>query len=187
MAVPQFYWDTCVFIAHLNDDRVAYGATVDDIGQFLREAKDGKCQIHCSAITIAEVTKDKIRSGKWQFAEFLRDYRDAVIPVLPDAQVMAVAAELRSLTYTKTGGKRKLDTPDAIHLASALVLTDVYGVALDAFHTFDNGGKRGFEGPGVPLLTYETWCEQCQNDPLAKKVMAMKRERPDHPARDMLP
>jgi predicted nucleic acid-binding protein len=185
---PQFYWDTCVFIAHLNSERAKYGTTLDDIAQYLDEAREGKCIIHCSAITIAEVTKEKmVDPAKWQFTEFLRDFSDAVIPVFPDINVMALAAELRSLKYTKTGGERKLGTPDAIHLASAIILQDVYGVTLDAFHTFDNGGKRDPEtnSKGVPLLSYETWCEQCLADPIARKVINLKRVRPEHPAKQM--
>jgi hypothetical protein len=52
------------------------------------------------------------------------------------------------MTYTKTGGKRILATPDAIHFATALTLTDTYKVPLDGFHTFDAGkGKGGVDGP----------------------------------------
>jgi hypothetical protein len=67
---------------------------------------------------------------------------------------------LRSLTYTKTGGVRKLHTPDAIHLASAPALVESYGIGeLEAFHTFDGGKSRGIDGPGTPLLGFETWYE----------------------------
>lgn len=185
--IPQYYWDTCVFIAYLNEDRDAYGDLVDDIGQFLLDAKEKKAVIHCSTITIAEITKGNIKGTRnSSFLEFLNEFSAAVVPISPDPNVMALASELRSLTYTKTGGTRKLYTPDAIHLASALTLIDTYGVPLTAFHTFDNGKSRGAEGPGTPLLTFETWCESCADDPLAQKVIALNRSHPVHPDKRFL-
>lgn len=180
--IPEYYRDTCVFIAYLNDDRAAYGALVDDIQQFLDEAQRGECRIHCSTITIVEITKNRMKPDRYDsFPAFLRAFASAVIPVTPDPNIMALASELRSLTYTKTGGERKLHTPDAVHLASAISLRETFRVPLKAFHTFDNGKTRGAEGPGTPLLTFETWCEKCADDPLARKVIEMTRSHPIHP------
>ena len=185
--MPHYYWDTCVFIAHFNADRATYGGLIDDIGQFLRESRNGQCVIHCSTITIAEITRDKtVTPDHANFSEFLRDFSSAVVPVSPDPNIMAIASELRSLAYIKTGGTRKLHVPDAIHLASAIALTDTYGVTLSGFHTFDNGKTRGAEGPGTPLLTFETWCEQCADDPLAEKVIDMPRSKPEHPNKQLV-
>lgn len=179
---PHYYWDTCVFIAHLNEDRAAYGPLIDDIKQFLSEAQSGKCFIYCSTITIAEITRaNAAKSTHDSFLSFLDDFKSAVIPISPDPNVMALASELRSLTYVKTGGERKLLTPDAIHLASAVTLVDVYGVKLEAFHTFDSGKGRSIEGKGTPLLTFETWCGECKDDPIAQKVIGMDRCHPSHP------
>ena len=111
------------------------------------------------------------------FSSFIRDFKGAVVPVAPDPNVMAVASELRSLRYTKTNGRRLLQTPDAIHLASALALVETYGITLDALHTFDDGKNSN----DLPLLSYHTWCEACENDPLAQKVIALNRAKPAHP------
>lgn len=130
---PEYYWDTCVFIAYLNDDRDAYGSIIDDIGQFLDEALRGEVRIHCSTITIAEITRSNMAAGRrGNFPEFLQAHQSAVVAVTPDNNIMSLASELRSLTYTKTGGIRKLLTPDAIHLASAIALDNYYGVSLTA-------------------------------------------------------
>jgi hypothetical protein len=40
-------------------------------------------------------------------------------------------------------------------LATALDLKDAYGVDVDIFHTFDDGGKKG----SLPLLSYHEWCD----------------------------
>lgn len=180
--VKQYYWDTCVFIAHLADEREAHGEVIEDIGQFLEESARGECIIHCSTITIAEITRANIKGGH-DFDEFRALWGGGIVPVSPDPNTMHLASELRSLIYTKTGGQRRLHTTDAIHLASALTLIDVYGVPLEAFHTFDAGGKRDPEGKGVPLLGYQDWCEQCEDDPLARRIIDMVRTKPLHPNR----
>jgi len=183
--LPQnVYWDTCVFIAHLSGDAVAYGDYLADIDQFLREAENGKLSIHCSTITIAEITRANLGTGL-EYSDFEKMWGNGVVPISPDVNTMRVASELRSLVYTKTGGKRKLSTPDAIHLASALELQETYGVPLDMFHTFDRGNSRDHDGKGVPIIGFETWCEACLDDPLAKKIIALNRSEPAHPNKEL--
>lgn len=182
MSSENWYWDTCVFVAFLNDNRAAYGQHVDHIGQFLDDCKMGGCSIYTSTITIAEISKKHlVNSAYGSFNDFLNDYGGAIRQVTADPNVMLLASAIRGLTYTKTGGNREMGTPDAIHLASALVLESNYDVPISGFHTFDNGGSRGLEGRSVPLLSYETWCESCANDPIAKRIITLKRGRPDHP------
>lgn len=178
----HLYWDTNIFVAYLNDERAAYGTYIDHIGQYLEEAKDGKCVVYTSALTIAEVPKRRlVRSNYGSFTEFLNDYEGIVVQVAADPPIMRVAAEIKNLRYQKSGGVREVGTPDAIHLASALALGDTYGVSLTAFHNFDSGKGKGTEGRAVPLLSYEDWCGGCSNDPVAKRVIALRRMRPDHP------
>jgi hypothetical protein len=116
------------------------------------------------------------------FSDFLNDYSGSIRQVIADPNVMLLASAIRGLTYTKTGGIREIGTPDAIHLASAIVMERNYGVPVTGFHTFDDGKRKALEGgKAVPLPSYETWCESCLNDPIAKRVIALKRSRPDHP------
>jgi predicted nucleic acid-binding protein len=167
-----------VFIAYLNDERSAYGNNIDHIGQFLDEAKSGQCKIYCSTITLAEVTRHRLVKSQFSsFNTFLADFRSSIIPVDPDPNIMIVAGHLRGMDYTKSGGKRPLATPDAIHIATALALIDTYRVPLDALHTFD----RGTNGTDMPIIGYETWCEKCGQDDIVKKVIGLKREPPQHP------
>ncbi|WP_404289309.1 type II toxin-antitoxin system VapC family toxin [Microvirga sp. RSM25] len=179
---PHYYWDTCVFIAFLNDERAAYGSTIDHITQHLEEAKQGECKIYCSTISIAEITAGNLKNSTYgTFTEFLRDYSSAVIQITPDPVVMGLASQLRDLRYTKGNGKRKLLTPDAIHLASAITLRDNYKVPITALHTFDDGKSKGPDGKGVPMLSIETWCEGIEEDPVAQKVITLRRDHPLHP------
>jgi predicted nucleic acid-binding protein len=175
---PQYYWDSCVFIVFLKNERDAYGQHIDHIAQFLDEAKAGHCRIYCSTITLAEITPDKlIDASVGTFGEFLADFKSVVIPVSPDVNMMTTAGHLRSMTYTKTNGARRLLTPDAIHLATALGLESAYQVKVDTFHTFDGGRNSN----AVPLIGYEMWCEACADDEVVKRVIALKREAPTHP------
>ena len=112
----QYYWDTCVFIAYLADERDGFGSLVDDIGQFLSEAQRGECVIHCSTITMAEITRHNCKV-ETDFDAFLDQWGAGIVPISPDPNTMRLASELRSAIYLKTGGERKLHTADAIHLA----------------------------------------------------------------------
>jgi predicted nucleic acid-binding protein len=181
----QYYWDTCVFIAFLADERDGFGSAMDDIVQFLEDAQRGDCVIHCSTITMAEITRHNCKR-ETDFDAFLEQWGAGIVSTSPDPNTMRIASELRSAIYLKTGGERKLHTPDAIHLATALTLIDAYGVSLDEFHTFDQGKKRDPDGKGVPLLGYEIWCEQCADDPLVKRIIDLTRCKPQHPARTLL-
>ncbi len=186
--VQNLYWDSCVFISFLKKERDQYGNAIDDIEQYLREAKELKHNIYCSTITIAEVIPKHLDLTEHsKFSEFLKDYSGCIIQIGADPIVMEIAAELKSLPYKLVGGNgtRKLLTPDAIHLASALVLKDAYNVELDVFHTFDNGKAKSPEGKGMPLLSFERWCDGIETNPLAKRIIDMRREKPHHPAPKM--
>lgn len=170
-------------MAFLNKEQAAYDHYIDYIGQYLDECRDGKCVIYTSTLTIAEVTRKRLVNSTYgTFTDFLNEYQGAIIQVSADPNVMQIASEIKSLSYSKTGSKkREIGTADAIHLASALALRDTFGVTLSAFHTFDNGGSKGIDGKSVPLLSYEDWCENCLNDPVAQKVIWLPRKKPDHP------
>ena len=73
----------------------------------------------------------------------MADYEGAVVPQDADPNIMTLSGRLRDLPYKKgDSNNRRLSTPDAIILATAIHLRDVYGVAFTAFHTFDGGGKK---------------------------------------------
>ncbi|WP_448954842.1 type II toxin-antitoxin system VapC family toxin [Labrys neptuniae] len=182
-ALSHYYWDSCVFIAFLNDEQATHGSSmIDQIGQHLDEAKAGKCKIYCSSITVAEINNGHLKKSAFgTFPEFLATLKSSVVQVSPDPNIMAVAGQLRSLPYTKGNGQRSLGTPDAIHLATALALIETFKVPLDAFHTFDSGKSKGPDGRNVGLLNYHEWCQGLEADALAQRVVSMKRSKPEHP------
>lgn len=178
----HYYWDACVFLAFLNQE-ASHGIHISHIDQFLDDARSGLCKIYSSTITLAEINKHNLKSTTHgSFNDFLASFRGAIIPADPNPITMLKASHLRGMTYKKTNGHRKLATPDAIHIATALTLIDTFGVPLNCFHTFDaGGGKGGEDGPGLPILGYEEWCGECGDDEMVKRVIAMNREKPVHP------
>jgi hypothetical protein len=129
----------------------------------------------------SSITKPELGS----FQDFVDDFRGAIIVIDASPDVMQLAGWLRDLPYRKAPSPgRRLATPDAIVLASAVYLVRTFGIKLDHFHTFDNGKKRGPEGKSVPLLSYQDWCEGFTPDQMliAKPVLELDRRRPIHPS-----
>lgn len=184
--IPSYYWDSCVFIAYFNDEREQHAHLIDHIHQFLKEAQAGKCEIYTSTVTIAEITSQTLSSASvGSFREFLKDFQSSVFLIDADPNTMALASHLRSQRYSKQDGAkpRQLSPPDGIHLATAANLRPMYGVDLDAFHTFDAGRSRGLEGGrGIPILGYEDWTAECGTDSWVKRVIGLRRSKPEHPS-----
>lgn len=171
-----------MFIAYLTNDQKAYD--IQSIETYLTEAKQNSTMIYASSLTLAEILPSKMGNGGFSdFTHFTSDFEGSVILVDPNPNIMALAGRLRDLPYKKgTSTSRKLDTPDAITLATALYLQNALGIELDAFHTFDNGKKKGPEGKCVPILSFEEWCQDFDghNTSLASEVIDLPRRRPIH-------
>lgn len=152
--IPHLYWDTNVFVAYLNDEKAAYGSYIDHIGQYLDEAKQGKCVIYTSTLTIAEVPRRRmVKSSYGSFTDFLSDYEGIIIQIAADPSVMHVAAEIKDLRYHKSGGIREVGTPDAIHLASACLDQHVRGVSYSFPHLRQREGQGyAWQGRAATLL-----------------------------------
>jgi hypothetical protein len=182
--VSDLFWDSCVFTAFLRNEQAYYD--VNSIEQFLIESRDGKYRIYTSSLVFAEVLPSSITKPEiGSFLDFVDDFRGAVIIIDASPDVMQLAGRLRDLPYRKgTSTRRRLATPDAIMLASAVHLVHVFSVNLDFFHTYDDGKKRGPEGRSIPLLSFQDWCEGFTADQMsiAKPVLELDRRRPIHPS-----
>lgn len=166
-----------MFVAYLNDERAAYGSAIDDIAQYLEEARQGEHAIYSSSLTLAEINDRMLRNAlPGAFDDFMRDFSGVVTLIDPSPTIMRSAGHLRGLEFVKDNGVRSLATPDAIHLSTAHALTADYGIRLDYFHTFDRGGA----GRHVPILGLEDWCGRCSHDPVMASVLSMRREWPTH-------
>lgn len=182
-APSNLFWDSCVFTAFLRDERAAYD--INSIAQYLTEARDGKHRIYTSSLVFAEVLPSSMTPGIGSFQDFVDDLQGAIVIIDASPNVTQRAGLLRDLPYRKgASANRRLATPDAIMLASALYLADAMGIRLNALHTFDNGRRRGPEGRSVPLLSYHEWCEGFtpEQAKVAKPVVDLLRVPPIHPS-----
>ena len=186
--MSNLFWDSCVFYAYLD------GQTTHDISgidQYLREAQVGTHRLYASSLVLAEVVPSAItRPHIGTFQSFIDDLQGAVTLVTPSPDVMHRAALLKDIHYKKGTSKgRRLSTTDAIMLASCVELRDSWGLVIDAFHTFDDGKKRGPEGKMVPLISYHDWCEGFTDEQLTivEPVIQLNRCKPEHPAPYLLP
>ena len=186
--MSNLFWDSCIFYAYL-DSLTTHD--ISGIEQFLHEARDGEHQIYASSLVLAELVPSAItKSGIGSFQNFIDDLQGAVTIVTPSPDVMHRAALLKDIPYRKSSSKgRRLSTTDAIMLASCVEIVETWELDIDAFHTFDDGKKRGLEGKMVPLLSYDQWCEGFTPEQLkiAEPVLQLKRCKPDHPKPYLLP
>ena len=186
--MSNIFWDSCIFYAYL-DSQTTHD--VSGIEQYLHEAHNGKDHIYASSLVLAEVVPSAItRPDIGTFQDFIDDLQGALTLVTPSPDVMHRAALLKDLPYEKSASKgRRLSTTDAIMLASCLDIEDTWGLEMDAFHTFDDGKKRGPEGKMVPLLSFHEWCERFTQDELmiADPVIRINRCKPEHAAPYLFP
>lgn len=182
MGLKHYFWDSCVFIAFLNDDSHAYDTA--SLAKFIEETKEKNgCKIYSSTIALAEVTPNRLKaSAHGTFQDFLKDFRGSIQLLEAGPYVNTNAGLLKDVPYKKNNSnKRVLTTGDAIMLATALELEESYEVQLDAFHTYDNGrGKGNPEGKGVPLLDYHLWLDDVDRTELVERVVALNRCKPIH-------
>ena len=177
VAVNNYLWDSCVFIAYLKDEVEAYD--VASLQQYLEETKQGVTRIYASTISSAEVLPSKIKKAYGTYEEFLSDFEGAVVAIDPNPNIMQLAGQLRDLPYAKGSGKRVLSTPDSIILATAVYLQEAYHEKLTAVHSFDTGKKKG-----VPIVGLEEWTQgfSVAQTSLIKRVIDIPRAAPRHPA-----
>jgi predicted nucleic acid-binding protein len=123
-ADPLYYWDTCLFLAWLKDESRNSG-DMDGVREVIERSRKRDCRIMTSVLTSIEVLQAKIPAGMdTMFNGLLR--RMARVGI--DTKVAQMAHDIRN-HYAKES--RNVKTPDAIHLATAILNR------ADEFHTFD--------------------------------------------------
>lgn len=124
-----FYWDTCVYLAWLKDE-AGYRGFRPAIENMIRECREKKIEILTSTITITELLCVGVAENtRRQMEELFRLDLHKAIDV--DIVIAKKAREYRM--FCKTKGIACLKTPDAVHIATAVVNE------VDELHTFDQG------------------------------------------------
>ncbi|WP_315777301.1 MULTISPECIES: type II toxin-antitoxin system VapC family toxin [unclassified Bradyrhizobium] len=131
-SLKRVYWDACVWIALIQKEKILKpGGKIEDREQMCREviesAKKRNIEILTSALCLAEVCKHpelvKTQTDDKIAAFFERDF---VFVVNVDTGVGERARKLMM------AGHKGLRPPDAIHVATALLLPGI-----EEMHTFD--------------------------------------------------
>ena len=139
---PAVYWDACVFLSWLLEDLP--DAEQTQLDAMVRMVDNGRVALMTSVITRAEVVAvpSSSRSIRQELSSLIGRLDAEILGV--DDRVAQLAGELRH-HYIKRpkrhGGKAlKLGTPDALHLATAILYE------ASEFQTYDKHDNRGTMG-----------------------------------------
>ncbi len=130
---PVYYWDTCLFLAWIKDEDRKSGEMAG-VREVIERFKRREVKIVTSVLTGVEVLQCKMPVGMdTLFAGMMK----RITKLGVDSKVASVAHDLRDYysSRPKEFDNKTLSTPDAIHLATAIL----YRVT--EFHTFDNDGS----------------------------------------------
>lgn len=136
--LPLFCWDSCVYLTYLNPNSPRESENkkhLPDIIELIRRSELNEIRLATSQITMVEVTscmEDENLEGRFQMV-FNGQYhvRYDVDPKITQ-QARLLRAEL-----LKQKPKIKIAVPDALHIATAMIL------GAEEFHTFDDGKMDG--------------------------------------------
>jgi predicted nucleic acid-binding protein len=130
---PVYYWDTCLFLAWIKDEERKSGE-MDGVREVIDRSKRRDAKIVTSVLTSVEVLQCKLPAG---METLFNGLMKRLTRFSVDSKVAAVAHDLRNYYSAKPGefDNKTLSTPDAIHLATAIM----YRVT--EFHTFDKDGS----------------------------------------------
>lgn len=135
----KIYWDSSCWLAWLNGEGLETwpADVVDGIRDVVIEIESGATILFTSSLSRTEVPIERLNEiQKEKYAKLLR--RSNVMQVDPTVKVFDRAAQIREF-HAQQIPKRSVLTPDAIHLATAII----YGA--DEFQTMDGlqtGGSR---------------------------------------------
>ena len=137
---PLYYWDACIFIAWIKDE-IRPPGQMEGIAEIVKRVDKGHALIVTSVLTRIEVLESSLtHEQKGRFDAAVE--RRFVQPIACDIRVARRAHEIRDFYQAKG---QKLPTPDAIHLASAIVYE------AEVFYTFDGAGSNNPAAKKVKL------------------------------------
>lgn len=127
----KIYWDSCVFIAWLMDEKDWPEDIRDGILDTVYDLEQRKILLLTSAITRTEIFN--LTPERTQKYDLLMQRRD-LHEIAADARVANRASSIREYYKRRDVSIR---TPDAIHLATAIIYQ------ADELHTLDGKEKKG--------------------------------------------
>jgi predicted nucleic acid-binding protein len=121
---PLYYWDTCLFLALLKDEQRNSGE-MDGVREVIDRSKKRDCIIMTSVLTNVEILQSTIPAG---VGTMYHGLMKRLTRIGIDTKVAQLAHDIRDQL---TKDSRNIKTPDALHLATAILNR------ADQFHTFD--------------------------------------------------
>ncbi|HWL06340.1 MAG TPA: PIN domain-containing protein [Xanthobacteraceae bacterium] len=131
---PIYYWDTCLFLAWIKDEERPSGE-MDGAREVIDRLKRREVKMVTSVLTSVEALQSKLPVG---MDTLFTGLMKRVTRIGIDSKIATLAHDIRD-HYMKRADEfdgKTLSTPDAIHLATAIL----YRVS--EFHTFDEKGSR---------------------------------------------
>lgn len=126
---PTFYWDTCIFLAWIQDEERKTGE-MDGVREVVDRHRRREVKIITSVLTTVECLQAKLPAG---MDTLFHGLMRRVTRIGMDPKIAGLAHDLRN-HYVGLSAKT-LSTPAAIHLATAILYR------ADEFHTFDTEGS----------------------------------------------
>jgi len=144
-ARPIFYWDTCLFLAWIKDEERPTGEMAG-VREIIDRVKRRGAVLVTSVLTSTEVLQSKLPAGVDNlFSGLMRRIEQKSI----DIKIAKLAHDLRDYyaQHADEFENKTLSTPDAIHLATAIIYR------VNEFHTFDAKNGRNSLGllPLIPI------------------------------------
>ncbi|MGR3311228.1 MAG: type II toxin-antitoxin system VapC family toxin [Candidatus Brocadiales bacterium] len=127
---PTYYWDANVFIAHIKDEKSPLRSQGETSGlrEIVNEIDEDKANLVSSVIVNTEILPgDLTKEQKERYNSIFK--RPNIVLINVHTNVANKASEIRDYYRQRTVS---ILTPDAIHLATALLID------VDIFHTFDD-------------------------------------------------
>ena len=158
---PKIYWDSCIFLAWIQGEGPPKRklGDMEGIESIVKLLSRGELLIITSVVTHAEVLASKMGAKAKKLYEDIFQRSD-VSEIAVDHQIALLASEIRDfyinakdkLPADQRRNAMTVDTPDALHLATAILYE------ADEFQTFDgdDGGRpNGLLRLGEKVATHD--------------------------------
>jgi predicted nucleic acid-binding protein len=124
-----FYWDTNVFVAWLKGETIWPRSVIVGMDDVAREVHENRAILFTSTLTSAEIYQGSLsKTQRDKLAALMQ--RSNVSHIAPDTRITERAGAIREF-YNVRGDKLK--TPDAIHVATAIIYKADEMQTLDGF------------------------------------------------------
>ena len=138
---PIYYWDTCLFLAWIKDEQRKEGE-MNAVRDLIDRQKRREIKIITSTLTSVEALQSHLPAG---MERLFNDFMKRIPRIGLDTKIASIAHDIRDhyqRNKDQNGGKL-LTTPDAIHLATAIMHR------VTEFHTFDSGKSGSSKNLGL--------------------------------------